>query len=86
MIIKINQVQKDFLTKKVLLDRMELTNEIMKGQLIQGKWQVDISDSVADEMRDLCSEMLQLVGFDEHYKLTKYGEVLEELIDIFYVK
>ncbi|WP_366922791.1 hypothetical protein MFMK1_003266 [Metallumcola ferriviriculae] len=86
MIIKITQIQKDFLTKKVLQDRMELINEIMKGWLIQGKWQVDISNSVADEMRDLCSEMLQIIGFDEHYKLTKYGKMLEELIDIFYIE
>ena len=84
MIIKITQMQKDFLTKKVLQDRMELINEIMKGRLIQGKWQVDISNSVADEMRDLCSEMLQIIGFDEEYVLTKQGEILEELIDIFY--
>lgn len=85
MIIKITQIQKDFLTKKVLQDRVELINEIIKGRLIQDKWQINVSNSVADEIRDLCSEMLQLIGFDEHYKLTKYGEVLEELIDIFYM-
>lgn len=85
MIIQITQFQKDFLTKNVLQARMELIKEIMEGQFIHDKWQVDISNSVADEIRDLCSEMLQRIGFDEQYVLTKQGEILEELIDIFYV-
>ena len=63
---------------------MKLIKEIMEGQLINDKWQVNITNSAADEIRDLCSEMLQVVGFDEQYALTKQGEILEELIDIFY--
>ena len=85
MILRITQVQKVFLIEKVLQGKKELIKHIMKGNIISGKWQVDVSNIVADEIRDLCSEMLQLLGFDEYYELTEYGELLEELVDILYI-
>lgn len=44
-----------------------------------------ISDDVADELRDLCSERLDTHGFDENYNLTGEGEKLEALIDKLYI-
>lgn len=44
-----------------------------------------ISSDQADEIRDLCGEQLQLVGFDENYELTAEGEILESLIDQFFI-
>ena len=44
-----------------------------------------ISEEQADEIRDSCGEQLQLVGFDREYKLTPEGEILESLIDKFFV-
>jgi len=85
MMIIITQIQKDFLINDVLQDRSELISELMKGELIYEKWHVDIDSNLADEIRDECLEMLQLIGFDEDYELTKQGEILEELIDIFYI-
>jgi hypothetical protein len=40
----------------------------------------------ADEIRDKCSEKLQLVGFDEKYELTPEGKILENLIDKFFIE
>jgi hypothetical protein len=31
------------------------------------------TEDLADEIRDKCSERLQLVGFDENYELTNEG-------------
>lgn len=44
-----------------------------------------ISDDVADELRDLCTERLDPHGFDENYNPTEEGEKLESLIDKLYI-
>lgn len=36
-------------------------------------------------VRDLALKKMQEVGFDENYKLTNEGEMLEEIIDLFYI-
>lgn len=48
------------------------------------RYSLKISEEEADEIRDLCGEQLQLVGFDENYELTFEGKILESLIDKFY--
>ena len=47
---------------------------------------LECSEDQADDIRDKCSEKLQLVGFDEKYELTPEGKILEDLIDKFFVK
>ena len=44
-----------------------------------------ISDDIADELRDLCTERLDTHGFDENYKPTQEGKKLEVLIDKLYI-
>ena len=44
-----------------------------------------ISDDVADELRDLCTERLDTHGFDGCYNPTEEGEKLEALIDKLYI-
>ena len=44
-----------------------------------------ISDDIADELRDLCTERLDTHGFDENYNPTEEGKKLESLIDKLYV-
>ena len=46
---------------------------------------VNISEDQADEIRDLCGDQLQLVGFDEKYDPTSEGKILEDLVDKFYI-
>ncbi len=44
-----------------------------------------ISDDIADELRDLCTERLDTHGFDENYIPTEEGKKLEALIDKLYI-
>jgi len=44
-----------------------------------------ISDDLADELRDLCTERLDTHGFDIDYNPTEEGLALEKLIDKLYV-
>lgn len=46
---------------------------------------LDISDNLADTLRDLCGDELQIHGFDENYEPTTLGKILESLIDKLYV-
>ena len=85
MIVIISLSQKEFLVDMALQGKNELIDEIERGSVVCGKWHVDVVNDLADEIRDSCAEMLQLIGFDEDYKLTRQGKQLEALIDIFYV-
>ena len=85
MIIKITPAQKDFLINNVLQNRKELISQILTGSFVHSKWHINISDDIADEIRNECLEMLPLVGFDENYSLNKQGVILDDLIDTFYV-
>ena len=44
---------------------------------------VEISIEVAEDFREILTEQLAKVGFDETYELTAEGVLLEELIDRF---
>lgn len=48
------------------------------------KYRVELPDEKADELRDMCGEELQRVGFDEDYALTEMGILLEGLVDKLY--
>jgi len=45
-----------------------------------------VHEQQADEIRDLCSNELQVKGFDEKYELTPVGKLLTSLIDKFFIK
>ncbi len=59
-----------------------LTDKIYKDM---DKFYLDISEDAADNMRDYLGELLQIYGFNETYELTLKGEILENLIDKFFV-
>lgn len=85
MKIRILQSQKEYLIDHVLEGRDDLIQEIEKGKLVKNKWEISISEETSDDIRDLCSEKLQKIGFDENYNLTEQGKVLEAMIDAFFV-
>lgn len=62
---------------KILLSSLEESNKL---------YLLSITDDQADEFRNLCSEQLQMVGFDEQYELMPKGKILESLIDKFFVE
>ena len=47
---------------------------------------IEIDADEADAIRDACGEELQRVGFDADYKLTRDGEMLEKLVDLFLIE
>lgn len=42
-------------------------------------------EEVADELRDIFGEQMQLTGFDENYEPNEEGKILEALIDKFFL-
>lgn len=46
---------------------------------------LELTEMLADKIRDWATEKLQKVGFDKEYNLTSEGQILEDLIDLFYV-
>ena len=44
-----------------------------------------MSEDDADELRNLCTDKLDVSGFDEAYNPTDSGEILEALIDKLFV-
>ena len=84
MIIKLSNEQKIFLIENVI--SQDQFTIIDKFKRVFNKWEININEDIIDNIRDLCIDKLQIVGFDENYKLNKDGIILEELIDLFYVE
>lgn len=64
--------------KRELLKSMLYTTPVNKKLII--------SNELSDELRELCTETLDVYGFDENYNPTYEGKKLEELIDKLYVE
>lgn len=67
-----------------MMEKLELTpvmRESLQGRTNPNK----IDDDMADELRDICIEMLDEIGFDEDYKLNDMGKKLDELIDKLFI-
>jgi len=82
MKIKLNKKEAEIL-KEALSNvnyRFDFLNFHEKEQLC-----LPISKNQADEIRDICAEYLQVVGFDENYCPTEKGKLLESLIDKFFI-
>lgn len=83
MIINLNESEHDYLQREILSKTTH--NVIPSLSKLDDSYLLEISEEQADLIRDLCSEQLQLVGFDEQYNLTQEGKILESLIDKFFV-
>lgn len=57
---------------------------LFSAQQMRDDHLISVSEDLANEIRDLCGEQLQIAGFDEKYELTPEGEILESLIDKFF--
>jgi hypothetical protein len=53
----------------------------MRATLSGQDYVAELSPEEADTIRDACGEQLQRAGFDEDYKATEEGTILESLID-----
>ncbi len=85
MIIKITQSQKEYIVNN-LLESKKLLSIFDNSSRGNDVYYIDITEDEADKIRDLCCDKLDEVGFDEKYELTDEGRILEELIDVFYIK
>ena len=50
-----------------------------------GKYVARLDRDEAERVKDSLTELMARAGFEEDYSLTKPGQMLEELIDRFYI-
>ncbi|CCB89739.1 hypothetical protein [Simkania negevensis] len=83
--IRLKNLEYDYLLKSIFLSN-KIKEEIKKSTYhFNTEIYIELNDDLIDSIRDECGEHLQIVGFDKDYKITKEGELLESLIDKFYL-
>ena len=85
MIIKLNKNQFDYLNDSFFAEeipKLKLKQVDKKNQFVI----IEIDEYTADKIRDWAGEELQKKGFDFNYELTREGKLLEDLIDVFYIR
>lgn len=82
-LIKLNNDEYKYITSSRFLPN-ELLHLIKDSKKNESIHVLKVTEENADTLRDLFGEQLQLVGFDENYKLTHEGKILEDLIDKFF--
>jgi len=82
--IKLTQDEFNYLSSTFFLSPSWHTGLGASWKKTNAHYLLTISEEQADKLRDLCGEQLQIVGFDEQYRPTKEGEILESLIDKFF--
>lgn len=82
--IELNKNEYSYLCESTFLDEKH-KDLLFSGQLNDNNYLIRVTENQADEIRDLCGEQLQLVGFNEEYILTEEGKILESLIDKFFL-
>lgn len=68
-----------------MLVKLELTpvlRQALEGLSVSGG---NVDDDIADELRDLCNDKLDVIGYDENYNLNDDGKKLETLVDKLFV-
>ena len=69
-----------------MLSTLSLPNNLREALVqLESSSDKSITDEIADELRDLCTDRLDTHGFDANYDPTKEGKQLEVLIDKLYV-
>lgn len=82
--IELNKEEYSYLTKvQFLPEKIQILSSIEKN--VEGLYLLEISEELSDKIRDLCGERLLVVGFDENYEPTREGEILESLVDKFFI-
>lgn len=84
MKIRLSHDELDYLQSKQLLPST-IRSRITSADTTSADYILEVSEDEADELRDLFGEQLQIEGFDQDYKPTKAGRILESLIDKFFV-
>ena len=83
IILNINEY--NYLSSSEFLPPKLLQLLLNSSQNKAGHWLLIIPEEKVDDFRDLFIGQLQVKGFDENYRLTREGEILESLIDKFFL-
>ena len=82
MKVRLNRKQFEYLSHNFIKDHLNLDLKVIQDNEFTI---IKINNDIADEIRDWVGEELQKKGFEENYNLNKEGDILESLIDIFYI-
>jgi hypothetical protein len=82
--IKLSKPEYTYLCQAAFIQKRH-RESLFSAQQISDDHLISVSEDQANEIRDLCGEQLQIAGFDEKYELTPEGEILESLIDKFFI-
>jgi hypothetical protein len=83
MTVELSQKEHEMLATTVQMP--DALREVIRSARQAGrKWHLELSEDDADDIRDLCGDTLQQIGFDEHYEPNKAGWILEGLVDKFF--
>ena len=82
--IKLSRLEYTYLCQAAFIQKRH-RESLFSAQQMRDDHLISVSEDLANEIRDLCGEQLQIAGFDEKYELTPEGEILESLIDKFFI-
>ena len=72
--------------KDVVPDNQSLADLFThQGSLDRNKFSIRLDRARAEQLRAFLTERLATLGFEKDYSLTNQGQMLEELIDRFYL-
>lgn len=67
------------------LTQPSMSKDMLRGLSVKGDLIVEGNHEAVEQLRERLTERLARVGFDEDYSPTQEGELIEKLIDLFYV-
>ena len=83
MIIRLSESEYNYLCVELFANKS--CDVVCSVNKLGDSYLLEVAEEQADVIRDLCGDRLQLVGFDEGYKLTQEGRILESLVDKFFI-
>ncbi|MCX6989873.1 MAG: hypothetical protein NTX49_02230 [Chlamydiae bacterium] len=85
MKIELNRNEYNYLSHASFL-KDKYRKLLFSSQQHDDLYSLQILKDQAEEIRDLCGEQLQIIGFDRNYELTTEGKIIESLVDKFFVE
>ena len=56
--------------------------KMLQNGTIASYFKLDLNDDIAIELHNWAGAQIRFVGFDKDYNLTKYGQMLEDIMDL----
>jgi hypothetical protein len=84
MKIELSQKELDLINEALKQENSPLKIDASRAKENQ-LYVIDLSEDKVIEIREVCGDYLQIVGFDENYNPSEKGTILEGLIDKLFV-